>query len=1366
MEHLHVHVKSQFDADINAKELVEALKELGFLGCAITDHGVLSSIEDYRPVFKDAGLKLIPGCELYVDGGILGRLHLVVLAKNDNGYKGICEMVTYANESKSSYPVISENDFFEIAKKYRHDIIVLSACIQGVLASIFLLNQKVENNIASIKAKQSKYLSPTSSTYIKNKQQKEEREKAYKEAIEKRDLTKAIAEQKFSKRDKIVKRALENSDPNASLMAEELQKDKEKALKAKTELDSVKKAVAKAKLSLSKANEVFKASAQSVENWLSYEKETEELKKELKSEDELFSLASKKALIYKKNLDYFFIELQYHGIKEEEICYKKLVKLAANLQIPVVATNDIHILHNTQDEMLKRQILKSMRFGVSFAEAQVGDSELYLKSEKEMRDALLKILPKEIVDIAIANTDKIFEMCNVEFKTSKHYPTYQDGTGRSAEEILISEVKKGVQYRFPEGLTPEYEERLNHELDVITKMGYADYHLIVKDYLEYGRLLGYLENDEIEDAPLSISELKSYILKKGYKNPGFRIGPGRGSAAGSLVCYCLGITNLDPIKYGLLFERFLNVERVSMPDIDSDISKLTRQKVIDYVTAQYGEVACIMTKDAKAPKGALDIAGKYYGLKTYGYSLLNLSRTISKNVPSEVGVSFATKVNAVSGKITDDKDKDAVSLIDYLKQKYSKNEDALNILKWAQIMEGTFSIYSAHASGIIIAGKGESVREHLPLRWSSNLNMMTTQCDMIQVEDHGFLKFDFLGLKTLDIITDCVKMIEKNTGKIIDLNHLDLNDKKVYLEIFDKGKTTSVFQFESSGMKSMLTRFKPDTFEDLIILVSMFRPGPLQYLDSVIEVKNGKKPMSFVHPLLEPILGKTYGAIVYQEQVMEIFQKLAGYSLGGADLVRRAMAKKKLEKLEHEREAFCYGDESRGIKGCLTNGISKEISNALFDQMLDFASYAFNKSHAAMYALNAYITGYLKYYYPTEFFASAINNSPIKKLAGLTFEATQFGVKILPPSINESDIICSTKDGAILFGFSSIKGIDKNAASIIEERATGKYKSFADFLMRSELNITAINALIHCGALDCFSENRAALMQYQSEVEPVLKKIKEKSSFIKSAKFVLPKLSSMTCNEELISLQLNEGLKAEIKELTTPDKLEKRITNAQTTLTQMEEMLSLITIQEAYPEDKLKKMAHEKSFLGIYVTAHPMDVYPTAKELEVPCVNDTVIDDNSVLYGIITDVVLKQTKKSGQQIAFFNVEDKSGSIECCMFSKCYAQYGSMVKEGQAFLFYGSCQEENDDYSSDEEDEIKKKFFIESMKTVNTIQSSYILPVTSYAIFHLSDEPNVIRDYKEESGHVLIVYDETMKEMRKLNFKVNDKIKDCFEIIEM
>ena len=1013
-----------------------------------------------------------------------------------------------------------------------------------------------------------------------------------------------------------------------------------------------------------------------------------------------------------------------------------------------MATNDVHILRNTEDDRLKRQILRSMRFK-KWANEEPGDKELYLKTDEELSEWLSKILPPEDVKEAIDNIEVVADLCNVEFKTSKHYPKFG---AEDSNKLLEAEIEKGIKWRFPGGMDEAHKERLKKELPVIESMGYSDYHLIVKDFLEYGRLLGYLPKEKIADAPITIPELESYIQENGWHNMGLMTGPGRGSAVGSLVCYLLGITTLDPLKYNLLFERFLNPERISMPDIDSDFANTIRPKVIQYVQNKYGynAVCGILTVIKLQPKGAINTAAKYYGLKKNGEGMLSLGDKLSSDVPNALNIAFSTKVDK-NGAIDEDGESD-YTLYQFLKDKYDGNEDALEILRWAKILEGTVSGFSAHAAGIVISDN-DDVSEYLPLRMNEKLGMLTTQCDMVELEDNGLLKFDFLGLKTLDIITETLKAIEETTGIIIDPLTIDLTDKSVYEDIFQKGKTNSVFQFSKEGMRAMLKKFKPESFEDLIILNSMYRPGPLQYIDGVCNVKNGVEEAEYLCPELEPILSKTYAAIVYQEQVMEIFQKLAGYSLGGADQVRRYMSKKKADKLALEREAFINGDPKRGIKGCVANGISKEAADKLFDQMSEFAKYAFNKSHAAAYSYNAYITAWLKKHYPREFFSCALDWAEnLDEVSEIIKEAESFGIKIYAPDINLSTKGFSVTDDGIRFGLSSVAGVKDHSNAIIEERnKNGGFRSLGDFSVRCNENKKVVKNLIDSGAFDSLSElNRAQLGTIAEKIPDLVKKRREKADLIKAAAIVSSKIETAT-SEELIKLQEESGIRVMFEKPCKRATFDKKVADSKKAIEELDAAINNIAAPGLH-EDPAEKLAKEHELLGAYVSGNPLDLYPSAKDLGFPDLCD-VAEGGSKAYGIVSSLNIKKRKSDGAPMAFFKLEDRTGSIDVCCFTKAYASYGKMLEEGSVVMLTGDINAEVSD-----DDEEKLKFILKTaVKAERKVTSVFVLQVSGLDAFHVKEEGLSKRYGATENGIPLRVFNEGDGLFYQTKLTVSDRI---------
>lgn len=1308
---LHVHSMDQFDSHNDPESVCAKYKELGSEGFALTQHGVLSGIEPMREKAAEYGLKFIPGIETYYgnDDDLRQNKHLILLSADYQGYKAVWKAVSDRKSQNSTgrsvmNDGILEKYFAEGTDGHGH-VIATSACVNGVIAAVVRSNETIEREIEKIRKKAAKVES-SSERLQKTALVLAEIDGNIAEKTTQRDAFKQVAEAKFARREMTVEKLLKNEDPSYESEAALLAEDKARSEKAKEELETVKKELAALKRRRTANAADFKDLQVVAEKEAQFNNQIETLKSRMMTGDEIFEAAKKEALkmqdIFGK--DNFYIEIQNHGLDMEAEVYPVLVRLARELDLPLVATNDVHIVDNTEEELLRRRILRALRFE-KWEEDQTGDDQLYIKTDDEMIKTLSEIFPEDVVKEALNNTKVIFDRCNVQFPEEKHYPVYPSRDGKSANEMLLDAIRVGAKWRFPDGLDEVHKKRINYEYQIIKSMGYADYHLIVKDFLEYARILAVVPAHKIANAPLDIEELQKWVDENGWTG-GYGVGTGRGSAVGSLVCFCLGITNLDPLSYDLLFERFLNPERVSMPDIDSDISNRTRGKVIEYVQAKYGEdaVCGIMTTNAQAPRGAIRIAAKYYGLSLgKEKEFLALGDQMAKRVPMEPGTAFNSEMGALTVK-------------SYLEDVYKDNADALNILKWALCIEGCFTSYGAHAAGIVISD-GAPVSEYVPLRWNNKLSEMTTQVDMNRVESKGLIKMDFLGLRTLDIITDCIRMIKERTGKVIDpLKDINMDDEKVYTEIFQKGRTNAVFQFASSGMKNMLQRFKPNSFDDLIILVSMFRPGPLQYLDGVIDVKRGVKPVKFLTPELEPILGKTYGAITYQEQVMEIFQKLAGYTLGGADMVRRYMSKKKAEKLAHEREAFVNGDESRNIKGCVANGIDADVANELFDQMTSFAKYAFNKSHAVAYSANSYYTAWFKYHYPAEFLAAALNwAQDNEEMAGLIREAKSFGVEVLGPDINRSYEKFTVENGKIRFGLSPIKNVGSSADMIVEERKNGPYMSLRNFFERTGVNKRAVINLMTAGAFDLFSTNRAAMVSVVEMYKKLVSDLDDK------------KAKAEEMRENLILL---EG--------TNAVKLQKKIDTVNAAIQKLEASLEDIVLPNM-EEDLTEKINAEKEMLGSYISAHPMDEYENPAEYGAIRIGDIASEasrrNNGTLRtsitGVINSVVIRKTK-TGKEIAVLEVEDKTGVIKVCAFSNVYPTCKDQLKTGCVFKFTGDVLE--DTYGDEEE----KSYTFRISKVQKIKKQREILQIMVAGEEKYKESLKKLMKYKDDNGYKLCV----------------------------
>ena len=1047
--HLHVHTEySLLDGSSKIKELVARVKELGMDSIAITDHGVMYGVIDFYRAAKEAGIKPIIGCEIYVAPGsrfdresVKGEdryYHMVLLAKNDLGYHNLMKIVSRGFTEGFYYKPRVD---YEVLEQFHEGIIALSACLAGEIPSLIRKGQY---------------------------------EEAKKTALKYRDL--------FG----------ENS---------------------------------------------------------------------------------------------FYLELQDHGLSEQRDVNNSLLRMSKETGIPLVVTNDIHYIYDTDAEA--HDILLCIQTGKKLADEnrmRYEGGQYFCKSEEEMK----RLFP--YAREAIENTHKIADMCNVEIVFGEQkVPKFDVPGGGDAFLYLKQLCEEGIVKRY-ENPGKELYDRLYYELNTIKNMGYVDYFLIVWDFIHYAR-----QHD-------------------------IAVGPGRGSAAGSLVSYCLTITNIDPIRYNLLFERFLNPERVSMPDIDIDFCFERRQEVIDYVVEKYGKekVVQIITFGTMAAKAVLRDVGRVMDIP---YAQVD---AVAKMVPNDLHITL---------------DK-ALSMNPDLRKVYETDDQMHHMIDMAKRLEGLPRHSSMHAAGVVIGQ--EAIDEYVPLSRGSD-DAITTQFTMTTIEELGLLKMDFLGLRTLTVIQDAVHLIEKDTGKVIEIEKINYNDKNVY-EMLSQAKTEGVFQLESAGMKSFMRELQPESLEDVIAGISLYRPGPMDFIPKYIKGKNDKASIRYDCPELEKILAPTYGCIVYQEQVMQIVMELAGYTLGRSDLVRRAMSKKKADVMLKERQNFVYGNEEEGIDGCIKRGIPEHVANHIYDEMIDFAKYAFNKSHAAAYAVVAYQTAYLKYYYPVEYMAALLTsvlNNP-HKIIEYIYTCRQMGIEILPPSVNEGESGFSVSGGKIRYGLSAIKSLGKPVIESIvtERRAHGPYKSLMDLAERltsKEMNKRTLENLIKSGALDEFGYTRKQQMQaYAGILNEANRQRKE----------------AMTGQMSLMDF-LEEEEKKEF-EVKYPDVGE-------------------------YSKEEL--LAFEKEVLGVYISGHPLEDYIGLIEKNTTASSlDFLIDEETqrakvrdgltyTIGGMVAGKTVKLTKNN-QNMAFLSLEDLFGTVEVIIFPRDYTRYREYLEEDQKLLIRG------------------------------------------------------------------------------------------------
>jgi len=953
--------------------------------------------------------------------------------------------------------------------------------------------------------------------------------------------------------------------------------------------------------------------------------------------------AKKSALEYRKIFgeNNFFLELQDHGMPEQARVNRELINLSKELEIPLTVSNDVHYLN--KDDAKSHDVLLCIQTGKTVNDEnrmKFPSDEFYLKSPDEMA----ALFPEN--KDALENTVEIANRCNVDIKFHDlHLPDFSVPSEYTHEEYLKKLAVEGMYNRY-ENVTDEIKNRFEFEFNTIRDMGYVDYFLIVWDFIRYAR------KHEIQ------------------------VGPGRGSAAGSVISFCLGITDVDPLKFDLLFERFLNPERVSMPDIDIDFCYERREEVIEYVNRKYGDshVAQIATFGTMAARNAIRDVGRALDMS---YAKVDY---IAKQIPQALNMTIEK----------------ALEISESFKSIYEKEDDSKELIDMAIKLEGLPRHTSTHAAGVVISK--DELTEYVPL--TRNDKIIATQFNMIELEELGLLKMDFLGLRTLTVIRDAINLIEENYGKKISFEKFDYNDPDV-LKMFARADTLGVFQFESSGMRAFLKELKPDEFSDLVAANALFRPGPMKQIPKFVGSKHDKSKISYLHPKLEPILKSTYGCIVYQEQVMQIVQQIGGYSLGRADIVRRAISKKKMKVMEEERKNFIYGNVEEEVSGAIANGVDEKTANEIYDLIIDFADYAFNKSHSVAYSVVAYRTAWLKYYYPREFMAAQTSTytNDIKQVSLYIEEIKRLGIEILPPNINYSFKNFTVEDGKIRFGLKAVKNVGNNLIDVIvKARDNGKFKSLKDFVDRinaidkSALNKRAVESLIRCGAMDDFSGNRA---QYLAIYEKVISSSSNTAKNNVAGQFSL--FESSDVQEDLPSL----------KDFSQKDKLDM-----------------------------------EKEVVGIYISGHPLDPYRELIEKSADTdtneifekYRENMLNNSKVKVGGILKAKKTMITKTNKMMAFAQLEDLFGTIELVIFPNVFSKYRELIEDENVVFVEGHFQES----------EIEEpKILVDKVSKIKmpTNKKLYI-SVNSMRDKNLREIRNILKDY---SGNTpVIFYEEESK----------------------
>ncbi|MGB9730981.1 DNA polymerase III subunit alpha [Calditerrivibrio nitroreducens] len=962
----------------------------------------------------------------------------------------------------------------------------------------------------------------------------------------------------------------------------------------------------------------------------------------------------------------FYLELQENGIPDQRMVNRELITIAKENQLPLVATNDCHYLE--KEDHVAHQILMCIQMQTTISnrdKLEFHSDQLYVKSPDEMWEAFSEI-PE-----ACLNTLKIAEECNVTIDLGKlHLPQYKVPEGYTVESYFEHLARTGLHRRLariPADEHKKYIDRLNFELKVITEKNYAGYYLIVWDFINYSK-----END-------------------------IPVGPGRGSGAGSLVAYALGITDIDPIKFNLLFERFLNPERKSMPDFDIDFCKNRRDEVIKYVIDKYGNdrVAQIVTFGQLLARGVIRDVGRVLEIP------LKTVDKVAKMIPEAPGMTLEKALK-------DDPD---------LEKNIKQIEKGEELLTNARKLEGLLRQTGMHAAGIVISDK--PLIEYVPLCKGQNDEVLT-QYEKNTLEEIGLVKFDFLGLKNLTVIDDTVKLIRKRYNNNFDINSIPLNDKKTY-ELLSNGETTGVFQLESAGMKNLLKKLRPNKFEDIIALVALYRPGPIGsgMLDDFVKRKHGEQNVTYFLPELEPILQDTYGIIIYQEQVMQIAQVIAGYSLGSADLLRRAMGKKKPEEMQKHKEIFLYGSEELKIEGAKKRGFDLKIAEEIFNLMEKFAEYGFNKSHSAAYALISYQTAYLKAHYPVEYMSQLLSSELDKgeKVVVFIEECKRMGIKVLPPTINKSSKDFIIDENSIRFGLGAIKNVGFAAIeSIVQAREKGEFKSIYDFCSRVDLrtvNKRVVESLIKTGVFDEFGKKRKVLLN-------------------------------------VLDAAIEEG--------------QRKQKNREIGITTVEELLGLSDTEEYYPDlDEFQEhdiLKMEKELLGFYLTNHPLSSYSNILNTLTIGSNDLELmeEEKDVVVGGIIKNIKTHFTRTGEKMAFVTLEDLEGSFDIVVFASLYKEYIHILEEDKIIIVKGRYSSNGENRSVVANEILEPNEAMEKLITSITIY----LNLTGFTEDRILKLKNIIDNYNGESI-VKFVLEQTGKFKAHLKINSNLKVKPCLAL---
>lgn len=1293
----HCHTQNSEDDGFSSEYAMCAVPQsLGAEKVFISDHGTAQGWDDFDDAAKKLGITPIFGVEGYFLDDVLNMYpHIVLYAKNEEGMRQICKALSRATileDGRHVFPI-------ETLQMLRGgNIIATSACISGVFGAIVLHNDRIKNKIAKLNAEIAEFDGAIAAYNAAEKQYSAADAKFSVLRAEVADA-KAASKKSFSSKQKQVESlqkklekaqaafdkfledgkessaksvrvALSNfeiavEDPDDFQMAidEARMKLNQRAAQIKAEIAQTEAVAATlnaktiameaAKVEKAEAKKVLDATSKDVAKVETRQVKIAELEEQMLSKEASQELFERR---FSEMLDIFgddfYMEVQNHGLELEAKIYPWLASVARKRGIKLIAANDAHMATNSEDDIAGRQIRRSCRFQ-KWEELSEDLGEYYIKTDRELALALYQILPEDVVIEAMRNVASVVDQCNASIVKGSHAPKAKGC--ENAKDEIIRICRANIPKKIGDGWNNEYEERFNFELGIIDKMGFNDYFIITCNILYVARLTGGLSYEKLDELKsvmndMTLDELMAFI-KKNNTEPNISVGLGRGSGAGSLVCYLLGITNINPFKYDLLFERFLNPERISMPDIDSDFRTDIKDVLLVYLKKKYGDraIAQILTKSYLQGKSAIDKVVMILGSR----DTIERERRFKNGETMRPGelktnANGSLSVVPVDYRYIADRLKKKTG-VDFTKS-MAENRDALlagadsaiekEIVDLAIIMDNNMDHTGLHAAGVIISDN-DDLAEYIPVAWDVGFETWKTQCNMVQCEEkHGLLKMDLLLLKTLDIITYTLRLIKQNhPDVVIDIDNLP-HEEEVFKKIYARGDTKAVFQFESGGMIKFLRQMQPSCIEDIIAANALYRPGPMDYIPDYVQAKHSGNVV-YDCPELEPILKGTYGIIVYQEQVQRIVRDLAGYSLGRADLVRRAMSKKKHDVLDAERQNFVYGNEAEGIIGCVKNGISADVANKIFDKMIAFAAYAFNKSHAAVYSETSYMTAWLKYHYPTEFFCAALNFvGAQKEIPSLIADAKKHHIAILPPDVNKSEANFSTENGNVRFGLKFLANAKTRASAMVDARESG-YKTFKEFVQAKPGKAMA-EACIWSGACDSLIGN-----------DP-------------------ERRNSAWMSYEMLSTLYDNILNAQSRvEAATKDDVKQKAEMALDALVQQWELFDLLDIAALPLMERLDK---EQQYTSVYFSADPLDGFTIdADYKEIESLED---GESAWIAASLSDKKILKTKRDALPMMSGRLTDRSGTVACIVFPKNYAQIANKLDNVMAF--YGKLTSNNDE----------------------------------------------------------------------------------------